>query len=129
MMVIRSCRDCANFEDRRDIDKVAICALHNGPYSCCEEFEPRDKSKNENNLYNRFCVECVNFEDVKGIPICAKIHTPGVACGGFQSRLEKSNATQQNNIMKTALLEYTVTHFNPEPIPAFIIDLAKKIKW
>jgi len=129
MMEIRSCRDCANFEDRRDIDKVTICALHNGPYICCEEFELKDKSKNANNLYNRFCAECANFEDVNGIPICAKIHTPGVACGGFQSRLEKSNATQQNNIMKTALLEYTVKHFNPKPIPAFVIDLAKKIKW
>jgi hypothetical protein len=46
MEKIKSCRDCANFEDRRDIDKVAICALHSGPHVCCEEFKPRDESKN-----------------------------------------------------------------------------------
>jgi hypothetical protein len=128
-MVIRSCRDCANFEDRRDIDGVAICALHSGPYVCCEEFEPRDKSINANRIYNRFCVECANFEDVNGIPICAKIHTPGVACDGFKSRLEKANETQQNNCMKVALLEYAATHYNPQPIPAFVIEIARKIRW
>jgi len=129
MEKIRSCRDCANFEDRRDIDKVAICALHNGPYVCCEEFKPKDESKNANNLYNRFCVECVNFEDVNGIPICAKLHSPGVACGGFKSKLKESNGKQQSNLMKTAILAYAVTHFNPTPMPAFVIDIAKKMQW
>jgi len=128
-MVIRCCRDCANFEDRRDIDKVAICAFHHGPYVCCEEFEPRDNSKNANNLYNRFCVECTNFEDVNGIPLCAKIHTHGVACDGFKSRSEKVNEIQQNNRMKTALLEYAYTHSNPQPVPVFVMEIARKIKW
>lgn len=129
MEKIRSCRDCANFEDRRDIDRVAICALNNGPYVCCEEFEPIDKSKNADNLYNRFCVECANFEDVNGIPICAKVHTPGVACDGFKSRLEESKEIQQNNLMKTAILAYAVNHSNPKSIPAFVIDIARKMKW
>jgi hypothetical protein len=129
MEKIRSCRDCANFEDRRDIDKVAICALHNGPHVCCEEFKPRDESKNPDNPYNRFCVDCANFEDVNGIPICAKHHSPGVACDGFKSRLEESKKTQQNNLMKTAILEYTDTNFNPKPIPVYVINIARRIKW
>jgi len=129
MQKIRSCRDCANFEDRRDIEGVVICALHHGPYACCEEFKPKDESKNANNLYNRFCVECANFEEVNGIPICAKIHTPGVACDGFKSRLKESNETQQNNLMKTAVLAYAITHSNPKPIPAFVTNIARKIKW
>ena len=126
---IRSCRDCANFEDRRDIDKVTICALHNGPYVCCEEFKPRDESKNPENLFNRFCVECANFEEVNGIPICEKLHSPGVACDGFKSKLEETKKTQQNNLVKTAILEYTVTNFNPKPIPVYVINIARRIKW
>jgi hypothetical protein len=129
MEKIKSCRDCANFEDRRDIDKVAICALHNGPHVCCEEFKPRDESKNPDNLYNRFCAECANFEDINGIQVCAKIHTPGIACDGFKSRLKESSTIQQNNLMKTTLLEYTITHYNPKPTPAFVINIARKMKW
>ena len=128
-MVTKSCRDCANFEDRRDIDRVAMCALHHGPSVSCEEFELRDKSKNADNLYNKFCIECINFEDVNGIATCAKIHTPGIACDGFKSRLKESMGIQQGNLVKTALLAYTVTHSNPKPIPTFVIDIAKKIKW
>jgi hypothetical protein len=103
--------------------------LHNGPHVCCEEFKPRDESKNPDNLYNRFCVECANFEEVNGIPICAKHHSPGVACDGFKSRLEESKNTQQNNLIKTAILEYADTNFNPKPIPAYLINIARRIKW
>ena len=124
-MEIRSCRDYANFEDRRDIDGVAICSLHNGPSVCCAEFEP----KNENRLYNRFCIECANFGEINGIPFCARHHAPGVACGGFRSQLEKSKLTQQDNIVKAALLEYTLVHFNSEPLSPLVIEIARKIKW
>ena len=123
-MEIRSCRDCANFEDRRDIEGVAICAFHNGPFVCCAEFKP----KNENRLYNRFCVECANFSEIGGISFCARHHAPGVACNGFRSKLEKSKLTQRDNIVKMALLEYALAHSDREP-SAFVIEVARKIKW
>jgi len=126
-MIIRFCRDCANFEDRRDIDGVALCKMNIGPYVCCEEFEPGHEIINANGLYNRFCVECANFEDVNGTPLCAKNHTPKIACDAFQSRLEKLNVTRQNNHMKTALVVYAATHHNPKPIPDFLIETWRKL--
>jgi hypothetical protein len=127
--MIRFCRDCANFEDRRDVDGTVLCANNLGPYVCCEEFEPRDAIINVNKLYNRFCVECANFEDVDGVPLCAKSHTPKIACDGFESRFEKLNVTRQNNRMKTALVVYAATRCNPEPIPESLIKIGRKIKW
>jgi hypothetical protein len=85
-MVIESCRDCANFEDRRDKERVAICAMHHGPSVCCPEFEPRNRKTDANRLYNRFCLKCANFENVDGIPVCAKDHRPGIACGAFRAK-------------------------------------------
>jgi len=128
-MAIRFCRDCANFEERRDIDGNVLCAKNLGPYICCEEFEPRDASINVNRLYNRFCVECANFEDVNGIPLCAKNHTPRVACDEFKSRFEKLNMTRQNNRMKTALVVYAATYCNPKPIADYLVEIGRKIKW
>jgi hypothetical protein len=83
---IESCRDCANFEERRDIEKVALCAMHRGPSVCCPEFKPRDKEIDETKPYNRFCLNCANFEDIYGIPICARDHRPGVACAAFKRK-------------------------------------------
>ena len=83
---IESCRDCANFEDRRDIERVAICAMHHGPSVCCPEFKPRSKKTDTNKLYDRFCLKCANFENVEGIPICAKDHRPGIACAAFRRK-------------------------------------------
>jgi len=129
-MTIRFCRDCANFEERRDIDDVALCSRKIGPYVCCDEFEPRDENLNANNLYYRFCAECANFEDANGIPLCSKSHNPGVACEEFKSRFEKLNVTRQNSHMKTALVIHAVNeHSNPEPIPAYLIEIGRKIKW
>ena len=85
-MNIDSCRDCVNFEDRRDIERVAICAMHHGPSVCCPEFKPRSRKTDTNSLYDRFCLKCANFENVEGIPICAKDHRPGVACGAFRAK-------------------------------------------
>ena len=126
-MVIRFCRECANFEDRRDIDGIVLCAKNMGPYVCCEEFEPRDESINANRLYNRFCFECANFEDINGIPLCAKNHTPEVACDEFKSRIEKLKVARQNNHMKTALVVYAAAHSNPEPIPDALIETWRKL--
>lgn len=129
-MTVRFCRDCANFEDRRDIDGVALCTQLYGPFTCCEEFELKDKSLSENRTYNKFCAECVNFQEIDGIPVCAKGHNPGIACESFVERFEKLKAIEQNNQAKTALLVYTITDnkTNPE-IPDFLIEISRKIKW
>jgi len=128
-MVLRFCRDCANFEDRRDIDGVALCKMNIGPYVCCEEFEPRKESVSANRIYNRFCVECANFEEINGISLCGKNHTPGVACCEFESRFEKLNVTQKNNRMKTVLVAYAAVHYVFEPIPSSLVKIGRKIKW
>jgi len=88
-MEIRSCRDCSNFEERRDIDNAVLCQKNRRPYVCCEDFKPRDESITENRLYQRFCLDCANFEDVNQTPLCAKNRIPGVACEEFTDRYEK----------------------------------------
>jgi len=128
--MIRFCRDCANFEDRRDIDGVALCKRNHGPYVCCEEFEPRDENINGDRLYNKFCLECANFQEIDDTPICAKNHTPGVSCEEFIDRFEVLNAIRQSNNMKTVLIAHAVNnHSNPEPIPELLIKVGRKIKW
>jgi len=128
--LIRFCRDCANFEDRRDIDDATLCKKNRGPYTCCEDFKLRDESMNEDRLYNRFCSECANFEDVNGTPVCARNHVPGVACEEFLERLEKLNGIRQNNLMKTALLVNVINiPSNPHSIPDHLVETAQKIKW
>jgi hypothetical protein len=92
-MEIESCRDCANFEDRRDIEGVATCAMHHGPSVCCPEYRPRNKKTNENKLYNRFCLKCANFENVDGISICARHHRPGIACAAVRRKNESIEVT------------------------------------
>lgn len=126
-MVIKFCRDCANFEDRRDIDGTTLCAKYIRPYVCCEEFEPRYESINANKLYDRFCVECINFENVNEIPLCAKNHTPGVACDEFKNKFEKLNVTRQNNHMKTVLVVYAATNHNSKHTPGSLIETWRKL--
>ena len=101
-MSIESCRDCANFEDRRDIERVAICAMHYGPSVCCPEFRPRNRKTDVNKLYNKFCLKCANFENIGGIPVCAKDHRPGVACRAFRSRATKRKSRKLNQVPMTA---------------------------
>ena len=88
-MRIESCRDCTNLEDRRDIEKVALCAMHHGPSVCCQEFKPKSVEVDPDQLYERFCINCANFENVEGIPVCAKDHRPGIACSAFKSKIGK----------------------------------------
>jgi len=128
-MVVRFCRDCVNFEDRRDIDGVALCKMNIGPHVCCVEFKPRQESINADRIYNRFCVECANFEDVDGITLCAKNHTPGVACAGFGSRYEKLNMVQENNRMKTVLVAYIAEHYDFESVSESLIKIGRKKGW
>jgi hypothetical protein len=88
-MRVESCRDCANLEDRRDIDKVALCAMHHGPSVCCQEFKPKNEKVDPNSQYERFCPNCGNFEEIDGVPVCARDHRPGIACGAFKRRSDK----------------------------------------
>lgn len=128
--MVKSCRDCANFEDRRDIDDIALCAENIGPRVCCEEFELRDEAVNEDRLYNRFCLECANFEEIDNVPTCAMNHTPGVACEAFVDRFEVLKATRQSNHIKTAVVVHVLNgHPNPEPIPEYLVKIGTKIKW
>jgi hypothetical protein len=83
-----SCRDCENFEDRRCIEGVALCAMHHGPSVCCPEFKPSDKRIHPDNSYDRFCLNCANYENVDGTSICARDHRPGIACAAFRSKSE-----------------------------------------
>src|SRR3990172_12825167 len=85
VMHVESCKDCANLEDRRDIDRVALCALHHGPSVCCQEFKPKNGEHEFPQVDEMFCVNCVNFEEIDGGPICARDHRPGRACGGVHA--------------------------------------------
>lgn len=128
-MVERSCRDCKNFEDRRDIEGTALCANNVGPYVCCEEFEPKDANINEDRLYSRFCPECANFEYVGGTAVCAWKHTPLVYCGLFSDRFNDLNHKRQNKQMQTALIAKAIKSSNPEPVSEWIIKIGQKIEW
>jgi hypothetical protein len=73
-------------DDRRDIDKVALCDVHFGPSVSCQEFKPKNGYADASD--ERFCINCTNFDDVKGIPVCAKDNRPGVACGSFRNKIK-----------------------------------------
>ncbi len=85
-MHVQSCRDCANLEDRRDKEGVALCAMHHGPEVSCSEFKPKDQSVDPDNIHERFCLNCANFDEIAGIPLCARDHRPGCACGAFKNK-------------------------------------------
>ncbi len=85
-MHAQSCRDCANLEDRRDKEGVALCAMHHGPEVSCSEFKPKDESVDPDNIHERFCLNCANFDEIAGIPLCARDHRPGCACGAFKNK-------------------------------------------
>ena len=85
---VESCKDCLNLEDRRDVDRVALCALHHGPSVSCQEFKPRSRRVKANKSQDKFCVNCANYEEINGNSFCAKDHRPGIACGGFNRKEE-----------------------------------------
>ena len=128
-MTTKSCRDCANFEDRRDIEGTALCSNNIGPYVCCEEFEPRDTNINEDRLYSRFCPECTNFEHIGGTFVCAKKYTPQVSCGLFTDRFNSLSLKRQNKQMQTALIAKAIKSSNPAPVPEWIIKIGQRIEW
>jgi hypothetical protein len=86
LSICRCCRDCANFEERRDIDGIALCMMHEGPLMCCPEFRPRKKKTDKENYCDMFCLNCLYFENIDGISICSKHQRPVVACSAFKAR-------------------------------------------
>jgi hypothetical protein len=63
--------------------------MHHGPSVCCQEFKPKNENVDPTRLYERFCVNCANFEEVDGVPLCARHHRPGIACSGFSGKIEQ----------------------------------------
>jgi len=89
----RFCLDCKNFEDRKEIEEVVICARGHRPGVSCPDFQDRFEGLRRTASKTRFCLECINFEDRKeidGTVLCAKGHRPGVNCPEFQDRLVDS---------------------------------------
>jgi hypothetical protein len=43
-------------------------------------------------------LNCTNFEDSDGIPICARHHRPGIACGGFNDKKENGKSSDKDRL-------------------------------
>jgi len=124
--LIRYCRDCANFEDRRDIDGVVLCKRNHAAQVCCEEFT--NYSLNKDRLYNMFCTECENFQEINGTPICANNNIAGVACEDFIDKFIVVKKIAQNNKMKTVLIVHALNKQSKhEPFPDFLVKVGRKI--
>jgi hypothetical protein len=67
--------------------------MHHGPSVCCQEFKLKNDHVDVNNFYERFCLNCANYDEVGRVPVCARDHRPGRACGAFRSRIERAHAT------------------------------------
>jgi len=109
--VTRFCKECYNFEDRRDIDGTVLCAKNHVPGVCCEDFIVKDESLKETRLNTRFCSECAHFEDrgdIDGTVICARNHSPGISCEDFVDRLEKLTKIRTQNHIKTTIIEHYI---------------------
>ena len=125
--MLRHCRDCANLEERRDIDDVAICKKNHGPFICCDDFDPKAIGLNVDRQYNRYCIECANFEAIDDSAICAKNHTQGIACDEFTDNFRELKEVIQNNLMKNVLLVHSIFYSNV--LPEYLIKIGQKIKW
>lgn len=129
-MIATFCRDCANFEERRDIGGFIFCAKNTEPHASRPEFEPKLESANQNRLYNRFCVECNKLDNETGFPLCVKIHTPRVAFDGFKNKIEEPNMTRQSNHMKTSLNTHASSGgAGKGRVPEPIIEIAQRFDW
>jgi len=86
----RFCVECKNFEDRKEIDDIVMCARGHRPGVSCLEFQDKFEGLKNTASKTRFCLECKNFEEIDGIVFCARGHRPGVSCPEFQDRVEDS---------------------------------------
>ncbi|MBT0159833.1 hypothetical protein G4O51_07590 [Candidatus Bathyarchaeota archaeon A05DMB-2] len=62
--------------------------MHHGPSACCQEFTPKNSSVNPDNVHERFCLNCANYDEIEGVQVCARDHRPGRACGAFKKQNE-----------------------------------------
>ncbi len=115
-MKTRFCRDCLNFEDRREIDGTVLCTENMRPFICCEEFQPKYAETNLNGSRDRFCFKCISFENINDIVLCSKNHQPEVACKGFRSTFEKFKATRRNTRLKNVSTSHTMNSKAEESI-------------
>lgn len=126
--MIRSCRACTNFEDRRDIDGYALCTKNQGPIVFCEDFKLKDEFVKEYRLYEQFCVECANLQLVNEMSVCAENHNPSIACEEFQDWFKVLKAIELKNRTKTTWLIHALnSEINPH-FPEQLITVAKKLK-
>lgn len=89
-MKTRFCLQCKNFEDRKEIDDIVMCARGHRPGVSCPDFQDKFEGLRNTASKTRFCLECRNFEENDGIVFCARGHRPGVSCPEFQDRVEDS---------------------------------------
>ncbi len=127
-MTVRSCRDCANYEERRDIDGTSLCAKRSGPYVCCEEFRLKDQTLNDEKVSNRFCVECANFEFFGKVASCSKKHSPGAGCDQFRKKTDKLDTTRQNNRLKSVAIAYAVKEKSDREEPSSLATVTRQKK-
>jgi hypothetical protein len=85
--MLDSCKDCANFEDRRNIEGIALCANNRGPGVSCPQFKPLEKVRDAEIVDWGFCIECKNFQVIQGKPLCANRNYPGVTCEMFEPKV------------------------------------------
>ena len=129
-MAVRSCRDCANYEERRDIDGTSLCARRSGPYVCCEEFRLKDVTLDGGKFFNRFCVECANFEFIAKVGSCSKKHTPGIGCDLFRRKMDKLDTPLKDNKPKPIAIAHASKN-GPvySGLPVYAIVVNRRIKW
>lgn len=107
----RFCWTCYNFEERRDIDGVALCTKGHTPGTNCEDFIEREERLIEIRLNGRFCWNCRNFEDrrdIDGVLLCAKGHRPEGNCDDFVDRAKKSMEIANTNRYERAVIKAIV---------------------
>lgn len=96
----RFCWNCYNFEDRRDIDGVVLCAKGHTPGTTCDDFVQGEDRSTEIRLNGHFCWNCCNFEDrreIDGVILCAKGQHPEGNCDEFLDRNGKLREITNNN--------------------------------
>jgi len=118
------CWNCYNFEDRGDIDQVALCAKGHTPRTDCNDFIVVDEMLKEVNirgikLNGRFCWNCYNFEnrtEMDGTLLCTRGHRPEGGCDDFVDRHRKLRDTNNSHRYERALVKAVLTE-NKNSIP------------
>lgn len=93
------CWNCYNFEDRRDIDGVVLCAKGHAPRTPCEDFVEREEPVKIGSN-SRLCLNCRNFEDRRETDealLCARGHCPEGSCEDFINKGRKLGNIANNN--------------------------------